>query len=89
MQAVRQDRAQWKKKCSDLTRRLHETDRLQKQADDRVHELEHKLSEVQQELFTKKKESFDQKGRNDGLMTQIDSVGMFAAAEHVVLMIDF
>ncbi|KAJ3037589.1 hypothetical protein HDV00_001476 [Rhizophlyctis rosea] len=73
-EAVRQDRAQWKKKCADLARRLKETEKHHKQADDRVHELEHKLSEVQQELFAKKKESLDMKGRNDGLMTQIETL---------------
>ena len=74
--AVRHDRNRWKKKCTDLSRRLQDTEKNHKQADDRVHELEYKLSEMQHELSTKKKESADVKGRNDDLMTQIDTVSV-------------
>ncbi|KAJ3040179.1 hypothetical protein HK097_002619, partial [Rhizophlyctis rosea] len=73
-EAIRYDRNRWKKKCSDLQDRLHETEKHHRQADDRVHELEYNLSEMQRELSTKKKESVDAKGRNNDLMTQIDTL---------------
>ncbi|KAI9088337.1 hypothetical protein DFS34DRAFT_448050 [Phlyctochytrium arcticum] len=57
-----------------MKRRLQQSERVHKQTDQQIHDLQHRLEEVEQDLSSKKKECNDLRSREDNLLRQMETL---------------
>ncbi|KNC97779.1 uncharacterized protein SPPG_09406 [Spizellomyces punctatus DAOM BR117] len=63
-----------KRRCSEITRRFHESERSHRRADDQIHELQRKVDELEAELTAKRKECGDVRSREELLLLQMEAL---------------
>ncbi|KAJ3278040.1 hypothetical protein HK104_002709 [Borealophlyctis nickersoniae] len=73
-EVVRSDRANLRKRVEKLNLRLGDAEKAQKLADDRIHDLEQTITDLEMDLVNKRKENSDLRGKEKTLLTQIESL---------------
>lgn len=64
-----------KRRCSEVTRRFHESERSHRRADEQMHALQRKIDELESELAEKRKENSDLRTREANYLQQVETVG--------------